>query len=308
MARDSPAGTLVFRVGQEYDIVMARPKGCHMTRCFALVAVLVLLVGLVPLKSADREHEQLMADIRMLQEHSLQLQLMMGAINEALDGLSAKVDAQRDDVRRAFADQRLLVDNVSTGVRVLREKLDDTNVRISSLSQEVEALRISIPPAPPPLTQLLIDPETGLPMNVPVAAAAAPALIGAGVSPQRMYDTAWADYTNGQWALALQGFEAYIRTFPRSELADDAAFYIGQTHFAEGKFTESVDAFESVLLRYPDGDIVPEASYKRGLALDQLAEPDRARQAFELVVKNYPESNMAALAQQALDRLNQPSR
>ena len=279
-----------------------------MTRCFALVAVLVLLVGLVPLKSADREHEQLMADIRMLQEHSLRLQLMMGAINEALDGLSAKVDAQRDDVRRAFADQRLLVDNVSTGVRVLREKLDDTNVRISSLSQEVEALRISIPPAPPPLTQLLIDPETGLPMDVPVAAAAAPAPIGAGVSPQRMYDTAWADYTNGQWALALQGFEAYIRTFPRSELTDDAAFYIGQTHFAEGKFTESVDALESVLLNYPDGDIVPEASYKRGLALDQLAEPDRARQAFELVVKNYPESNMAALAQQALDRLNQPSR
>ena len=278
-----------------------------MTRCFALVAVLVLLVGLVPLKSADREHEQLMADIRMLQEHSLRLQLMMGAINEALGGLSAKVDAQRDDVRRAFADQRLLVDNVSTGVRVLREKLDDTNVRISSLSQEVEALRISIPPAPP-LTQLLIDPETGLPMDVPVAAAAAPAPIGAGVSPQRMYDTAWADYTNGQWALALQGFEAYIRTFPRSELTDDAAFYIGQTHFAEGKFTESVDALESVLLNYPDGDIVPEASYKRGLALDQLAEPDRARQAFELVVKNYPESNMAALAQQALDRLNQPSR
>ena len=298
----------MFRVGQEYDIVMAKPTGCRMTRCVALVAVLVLLVGLVPLKSADREHEQLMADIRMLQEHSLRLQLMMGAINEALDGLSAKVDAQRDDVRRAFADQRLLVDNVSTGVRVLREKLDDTNVRISSLSQEVEALRISVPPAPLPLTQLLIDPETGLPMNVPVAAAAAPAPIGAGVSPQRLYDTAWADYTNGQWALALQGFEAYIRTFPRSELADDAAFYIGQTHFAEGKFTESVAALESVLLNYPDGDIVPEASYKRGLALDQLAEPDRARQAFELVVKNYPESNMAALAQQALDRLNQPSR
>ena len=87
MARDSPAGTLVFRVGQEYDIVTARPKGCQMTRCFALVAVLVLLVGLVPLQSADREHEQLMADIRMLQEHSLRLQLMMGAINEALDNL-----------------------------------------------------------------------------------------------------------------------------------------------------------------------------------------------------------------------------
>lgn len=279
-----------------------------MRRSVALVGVLVLSVAFMPLQAADREHEQLMADIRMLQEHSLRLHLMMSAVNEALDGLSAKIDAQRDDMRRAFADQRLLVDNVSTGVRVLREKLDETNVRVSSLSQEVEALRIAIPPALPPMTRLLTDPETGLPVDSPEVAAAAPAPVGAGVSPKRMYDTAWADYTNGQWALALQGFEAYIKTFPRSELTDNAAFYIGQTHFAEGKFPEAVEALENVLLNYPDGDIVPEASYKRGLALDQLAEPERARQAFELVVKNYPESNMAALAQQALDRLNQPSR
>ena len=121
-----------------------------------------------------------------------------------------------------------------------------------------------------------------------------------------MYDTAWADYTNGQWALAVQGFEAYIKTFPRSELTDDAAFYIGNTHFAEGKFQEAVVAFEQVLLTYPDGDIVPEASYKRGLALDQLGEPDRARQAFELVVTNYPDNMMSTLAQQALDRLGRP--
>ncbi len=277
-----------------------------MRRTVALVGILVLSVVFMPLQAADREHEQLMADIRMLQEHSQRLQLMMSAINEALEGLTATVDAQRDDMRRASADQRLLVDNVSTGVRILREKLDETNVRIASLSQEVEAVRVSIPPIFPQLTQLLIDPETGLPVNAPGAVAPAP--VGAGVSPQRMYDTAWADYTNGQWALALQGFEAYIKTFPRSELTDDAAFYIGQTHFAEGKFPEAVDAFENVLLTYPDGNIVPEASYKRGLALDQLAEPARARQAFELVVKNYPESSMAALAQQALDRLDQSSR
>ena len=279
-----------------------------MTRSVALAGILVLWVGLGPAKAADREHEQLMADIRMLQEHSLRLQLMMSAISETLDALSATVDAQRDDMRRAFADQRLVVDNVSTGVRILREKLDETNVRVSSLSQEIEALRIAIPPTPPPLTRLLTDPETGLPVEAPAVALTTLAQVGAGVSPQRMYDTAWADYTNGQWSLAVQGFEAYIKMFPRSELTDDAAFYIGQTHFAEGKFPEAVEAFENVLLSYPDGDILPEASYKRGLTLDQLAEPDRARQAFELVVKNYPESNMAALAQQALDRLNQLSR
>ena len=260
-----------------------------------------------PVEAADREHQQIMADIRMLQEQTSRLQLLMASLDEALRQLSTKMDEQGDATRRAFADQQLAVDGVADGVRILRERFDDTNVRISSLSQEIEALRVAIPPMTPAYTQLMTDPETGLPLETtpPPPAAVPPGAAAPGVSPQRMYDTAWADYTNGQWALAIQGFEAYISTFPRSELADDAQFYIGQTHYADGAFPEAVDAFEQVLLSYPDGDIVPEASYKRGLALDRLGETDRARQAFDLVVENYPDSTMATLAQQALDRLDQ---
>ena len=282
--------------------------------CFTLVAITCITID-----AADREHEQLMADIRMLQEQTLQLHHLIAALEGTLSTLSGRLDAQDADRKRSFADQKLTTENMATGVRVLREKLDETNVRLSSMSQEVEALRISIPRTPPPpITPLLVAPETGLPMDnstptaaaetpEPVAAVAPvdPPAIAAGVSPQRMYDTAWADYTNGQWALAIQGFEAYIKTFPRSELTDDASFYIGQTHYAEGDFDEAIVAFEQVLLNYPDGDIVPEASYKRALALDRLGETERARTAFELVVNNYADHMMAPLAQQDLDRISQ---
>ena len=253
---------------------------------------------------ADREHQQIMADIRMLQEQATRLQLAMASVDEALRRIASKMDDRAEATRRAFADQQLAVKTMADGVRILRERFDDTNVRISSLSQEIEALRVAIPPSPPVHARLETDPETGLPIDAdPAAAPTSPA--APGVSPQRMYDTAWADYTNGQWSLAIQGFEAYIKTFPRSELADDAQFYIGQTHYADGSFRDAVDALEQVLLNYPDGDVVPDASYKRGLALDRLGETDRARQAFELVVKNYPDSTLATLAQQAIDRLNQ---
>jgi tol-pal system protein YbgF len=272
-------------------------------------AGLILVLSPVPTAAADREQQQIMADIRMLQEHTLRLQQLMSTLDQSLQVIAGKMDEQADITRKAFADQRLLTDNMANGVRILREKIDDANVRISSLSQEVEALRIAIPPMPPPLTQLLTDPETGLPIEPAFPAATpVPTRAARGVSPQRMYDTAWADYTNGQWVLALQGFEAYIATFPRSELADDAQFYVGQTHYADGQFEEAVDAFEKVLLSYPDGDAVAEASYKRGLSLDRLGEADRARQAYELVVANHPDSTMATLAQQALHRLASSTR
>ncbi len=303
-----------------------------MRRTFTAVASSTLAVILalpVSVVAADREHEQLMADIRMLQEHALRIHLMMNELDVRLDAVMAGQEAISETMRRAFADHQLTAGNIATGVRVVREKVDESNVRIASLSQEIEALREAIPPMAMPMTMLSVDPETGLPLTPsgmpaiatrvaagtgagassqnalppPVVAPVAP---GLGMSPQRLYDTAWADYTNGQWALAVQGFEAYIETVPQSDFADDATFYIGQTYFAESRFDEAVDAFEQVLLNYPNGDVVPEASYKRGLALERLDDPDRARQAFELVVVNYAESDMAALAQQALDRLSQP--
>ena len=266
------------------------------------------LLVVTPVRGADREHQQMLADIRMLQEQTVRLNLLLGTLGETLQTvltrLEAQLEAQGQTTRRDFADQKLLVENLLSGVRIVREKVDETNVRVSSLEQEVEALRVAIPPATATFTRLVVDPETGLSTEqtaVPVFAAP----VNPGVSPKRMYEQAWSDYTTGQWALAIEGFEAYLSSFPRSEFADDAQFYIGQTHYADGQFREAATAFEEVVLSYPDGDKVSEALYKRGLALERLGEPELARQAFERVVQNYPDDNMANLARQALDRLNQ---
>ena len=272
------------------------------------VGLLLVSLATTTVGAADREHEQLMADIRMLHEHTMRLHLMFNGLVEAIDALSANQEALGVAMRRAFADQRLAIDNVGSVSRVLRERFDETNVRIAALSQEIEALRVSIPPPMPvQTTELQSGPEGGGP-TAATASPAAPAPVAptaVGSSPQRLYDTAWADYAAGQWTLAVTGFEAYISTYPRSEMTDDAAFYIGETHFLQGDFQGAVEAYEQVVLNYPNGDKVPEAAYKRGLALDRLGEPERARESFELVVTEFPDSRMAALAQQLLDRLSQ---
>ena len=181
----------------------------------------------------------------------------------------------------------------------MREGVSENNVRISSLSQEMEALRLSIPQYPPPAPAGVppstdpnaVPPAAGTPpgtSTAPVAQAPpapAPAL-GIGMSPQRVYDTAWADYTSGQWDLCISGFDMYLRTFPRSDLADEAQFYIGECHYADGKNQEAVQAYTQVITNYPRGQSVAPAYYKRGLAFERLGQVDRARESFEAVVKS----------------------
>ena len=85
-----------------------------------------------------------MADLRMLQEQSQLLQTLLGTLNEALKAVNTRLDQQTDVNRKAFADSKLVIDNLTNDVRVIREKLDDNNVRVGSLTQEVNSLRQSM--------------------------------------------------------------------------------------------------------------------------------------------------------------------
>jgi tol-pal system protein YbgF len=207
-------------------------------------------------------------------------------------------------MRKSFADQKLAVDQFGTDLRIVRERIDENTVRITSLSQEVEALRLAIPQFSAPAAP--VDPSAPPPApGTPEAAAPPPppVAMAAGMNPQRLYNTAMADFTSGQWALCILGFNNYLQSFARTELGDDAQYYVGECHQQDGKFTEAIDAYNRVIANYPKGDRVPDSYYKRGMALNSIGQNDRARESFEQLIKLYPEHDTARLAKQAVDRL-----
>jgi tol-pal system protein YbgF len=118
-----------------------------------------------------------------------------------------------------------------------------------------------------------------------------------------MLDTAKVDYYSGQWALAISGFEAVLKAFPRSESAGEAQFYIGETHYAQNKWSDAISAYNLVLQNHKTAAVVPDAYYKLGLAYDSAGQSDSARTSWEQAIKLYPESQAAQLSRQRLDRL-----
>ena len=262
-----------------------------------------VLAAPLPARAANREHEQLMAEIRMLQEQSQQIQAALASLAEAVKTMTTRLDAQQDATRRGFADTKVQTDQIGNDLRVVRERVDETNVRITSLSQEIDALRLSMPapgtaPAPPQGESAPGGTGAATPPAAPPSAI--------GLNPQRLYDQAWADYAAGQWNLAIEGFQTYIKTFPKSDLADDAQFYIGETYYQDSKFNEAVAAYNELIANYPTSNQLPSAYYKRGLCYDRLGQTDRARESFEYVIKTYPDSDAGRLARQSLDRLAHP--
>ena len=284
------------------------------TRTAVALALALAGVGLVPAPSAaaDREHQQIMADLRILQEQTLQLQALMTDLGEALKAVNSRIDDQTSLERKAFADAKVQMDTMSGDIRVVREKVDETNVRLGTITQELESLRQSIPDpgavAPPPVS----TDASGVPV-VPPGSATAPQTAGAlppaspGVQPQRLFDSSYGDYTAGNYSLAVQGFESYLRSFPKSTRAHEAQLYVGESLAWEKKDMDAIVAYDRVITNFPGSTSVPTAYYKRGLAFERLGETARARESYETLIKQFPDTQQAVLAKQRLEPANRPA-
>ena len=170
----------------------------------------------LPAAAADKEHQQMMADIRMLQEQAQQLQNLLGALNEALKAVNARSTSRPNANRKAFADQKLGHRHaVERSAR--RPRKGGRQQRPRRLAaRKLDALRQSV--------QQLQRRAAGRPRRR--SGAAAPAVdrrrrrrltagaAAVGASPQKLFDSALADYYAGQYDLAILGFEAYIKTLP----------------------------------------------------------------------------------------------
>jgi TolA-binding protein len=271
----------------------------------ALVAG-VLLAASSPAYAANKEHQQMMADLRMLQEQTQLLQNVLASVTESLKAVNTRLDQQAETTRKAFADQKLVIDNLTNDVRVIREKLDDNNVRVGSLTQEVDSLRQSMQQMGRPSATTEPDAPPGAP---PPGTAPPGPMPPVTVSPKSLFESAQSDYFAGQYELAISGFSDYIRSFPKSDQADDAQVLICNAYLTDGKYQKAVEACDLAIRTYPNGDKIPDAYYRKGVALQSLKDLPGARDAFEQAVKADPNGvNGVAggLAKQRLDQLRRP--
>ena len=278
----------------------------HMNLIRSTLALAVLAAA-IPAGAQNREHQQMSAELRMLQEQSQQLALTLAQIGDALKALNGRLDAADQEAQKRFADQKLLIQKLSDDVSAVRERSQDTDTRLRKLADEVEALRSTITslpslisgagPSPSPDPVAANDPNA--PAGPPPPTQASPI----GLSPSRMLDTAKSDYFSGSYASAVTGFDSLLRTFPTSEAAAEAQFMLGETYSQQKRYPDAVNAYTAAIQKFPRSMWVPEAYYKRGKAQESLGTPEAARASYEMLLKTYPDTPSAGLAKQALDRL-----
>jgi tol-pal system protein YbgF len=124
----------------------------------------------------------------------------------------------------------------------------------------------------------------------------------ASASADQMYEASLAQLRRGSTSTARQGLREMLRTYPTSERAGDALYFIGQSFAAENPDSAAA-YYEQVVQKHPSSSRAASALYNLGLVAERRKQTSKARDAYQRVVQKYPQSDEAALARDRLKAL-----
>ena len=123
------------------------------------------------------------------------------------------------------------------------------------------------------------------------------------LSDKELYEQAKKAYDSGKLEDARQGFIDLLKQHPKSQNADNAQFWIGETYYREKWFEKAILEYQKVIEKYPQGNKVPASRLKQGLAFSNLGDKTNARLILQELIKQHPQSNEAKIAKKKLKKL-----
>lgn len=118
--------------------------------------------------------------------------------------------------------------------------------------------------------------------------------------PPAEYVKAFGLYSANNFSSAIQAFEAFLISAPRSDYAANATYWIGECHYSLSDLPKSLIYFQKVVDTYPKSAKAPDALLKLGYSQAAMKERDKARRTFEYLIRTYPSSPAAAKARERL--------
>jgi len=116
------------------------------------------------------------------------------------------------------------------------------------------------------------------------------------------YDQAQYLFSQKNYEAAAKQFEKVTVLYPKSDWADDAWYWAGESQMALGNYALAISAFEKVFF-YPESVKQADAQFQIGICLIRMGNAELAKNALRKIQEFYPRSPRALQAQTELNKL-----
>lgn len=222
------------------------------------------------------------------------------------------IDERLGRVERVVSNQSLLT--LSQRIDVLEAQLRELRGSVEELQNSNESLRKQQRDLYADLDRRVKALESalrggGAPVGTTGGLAPPPATAGvgstaaAGADDQMAYNHAFDALKNSDYSSAIAQFKEFLRVYPRSALADNAQYWLGEGYYVTRDYDNAIGAFRAVGEQYPQSRKAPDALLKLGYAQYELRHMTDARATLGQVVQKYPGTDAAKLAAERLTKI-----
>jgi tol-pal system protein YbgF len=212
--------------------------------------------------------------------------------NQSLVELSNELERLRSETTALRGELETLRFETENSDSRQRELYVDVDERLRTLESAPRGFE------PPPAAPQVDGAPAAAASNPAVTAPARPA-----GSDQQNYQAAFDLISARRYEEAGAGFERFLVNFPTSPLADNAQYWLAETHYVRGQYAEALPAFRKVLEKYPQSAKLPDALLKVGYCQIELGDRNAARASLQEVMRQFPDTTAARLASQRLSSL-----
>jgi tol-pal system protein YbgF len=288
-----------------------------MKKVFGVVLALSCLLSAGAQDKEKKTYELIYRDVQLLKQQYQKLESMIGATSDEIKLVGGQVRDLAAQFKLFQTDQARSQEglkNLPSQVQVFLERLGQIEGQLFKISQDLAELKAKPAPAYEPPQDPAKKPE-----KIPGARTAkepqkkgesaaekkepGKVLPQTNLSPQDVFNTAYADYQKGNFDLAIDGFTIYREQFPASPLSDDALYMIGECYFSQKKYDKAIESFDDLNVNYPLSNRIAASYWKKALTLVELKKKDEAIAVLRLLITKYPLEDEAKSAQAKLKEL-----
>jgi tol-pal system protein YbgF len=213
------------------------------------------------------------------------------------------IDARLTKIERVMSNQSLLQmaqtqDALQADVRTLRGRVDELQNSIEQMRKQQHDLYADLD------RRMGSGGAVAAPPGPSSSSGTAAAAASSAASPeQQAYVPAFEALKNQNYPAAIAGFKQYLASYPTSDLADNAQYWLGEAYYVSRDYDNAASAFRAVGERWPNSRKAPDALLKLGYTQYEQKHYAEARATLTQVTQRYAGSDAARLASERIKRL-----
>lgn len=217
----------------------------------------------------------------------------VNATSSGLQELRGRLDENRyfteKSLKEFSVDKDLLraqIAGIETQIRAMKERLAALETQDRSKEPGKETPEASLKPNNTVTTEIETKSE-------PVADTKA-----------RAYDAAYQLFREKKYKESRERFEVFIKEYPKTDLADNAQFWIAESYYNEKDFESAILSYEALLKKYPDSDKTGGGLLKQGYAFAEIGDAKTGKIILNKLVEKYPGTKDAEAAKKKIAELD----